>query len=235
MDDGELPIEGEDESIRRRIIERSPDPPTPGHGDFLVYVMGPYTPFDLSYAYPESDLDTPYVDSELFDPERHADMEATLKEVCSMLRAEPGVRAFVATDVGVPTERDVEEVDRKVRGLSPLDQSIEYARVSDAVAFVLDEAGRNAGVASEIGAILGEFDLRLRNSDRPRKPRRRFRIYVSETFSSASIEEIPHGFGVDIYRYESESDLLANLRHFISAVEYASRHESFPRYRRSDD
>lgn len=237
MDDGTLLLGTDGESIRSRIIENSPDPPAAGHGDFLVYVMGPYTPFDLSYAYSEADFDieTPYVESELFDPEHHEDMEATLREVCSELRDDPGVRAFVATDVDVPTKRDASEADREVRALSPLDQSIEYARVSDAVVFVLDEAGRNAGVASEIGAILGEFDLRLRNDDLPRKPRRRFRIYVSESFSSASIEEVPFGFGVDVYRYESQSDLLGNLRQFVSAVEYASRYDTLPRYRWRDD
>lgn len=229
MDDGPRP--SETESIRRCIIERSPDPPVRKHDEFLVYVMGPYTPFDLSYAYPEANFDTPYLDSELFDPERHEDMEATLREVCSALRDDPGVRSFVATDMDVPTERDASEADE---GLSPLDQSIEYARVSDAVVFVLDEAGRNAGVASEIGAILGEFDLRLRNPDSPRKPRRRFRVYVSESFASASVEEIPYGFGVDVYRYESQSDLLGNLRQFVTAVEYAARYETLPLYRSSD-
>lgn len=235
MDDGPLPTQSDGET-RRRIIERSPDPPAPLPGEFLVYLMGPYTPFDLSYTYPETafDLDAPYVDSELFDPERHEDMEATLKEVCSALRDDPGVRAFVATDVDVPTERDASEVDGG-HGLSPLDQSIEYACVSDAVVFVLDEAGRNAGVASEIGAILGEFDLRMRNPDPPRKPRRRFRIYVSEAFASASIEEIPYGFGVDVYRYQSERDLLGNLRQFVTAVEHATRDESLPRHRRPGD
>lgn len=237
MDDGKLPFRNDGEAMRRRIIECSPDSSTPRHDEFLVYVMGPYTPFDLSYAYPETDFgfDTPYVDSELFDPKSHEDMEATLRDVCSALRDDPGVRAFIATDVGVPTERDASETDWEVRGLSPLDQSIEYARISDAVVFVLDEAGRNAGVASEIGAILGEFNLRLRNPNHPRKPRCRFRIYVSETFSSASIEEIPSGFGVDVYRYENESDLLGNLRQFITAVEYASQYDSLPLYRQSDD
>lgn len=233
MHDGELPFGSDGGSMRRRIVERSPDPPVWGRGEFLVYVMGSYTPFDLTYVFPEVrfDLDEPYVDSELFDPEHHEDMEATLKGVCSELRNDPGVRAFVATDVDVPTERDASETDGRADGLSPLDQSIEYARVSDAVVFVLDEAGRNEGVASEIGAILGEFDLRLRNDDPPRKPRRRFRIYVSESFSSASIEEIPYGFGVDIYEYESRSDLLGNLRQFVHAVESIPKEEAFPRYR----
>lgn len=235
MDDETSPDEADGEWTRRRIVECSPDPLPRSDDEFLVYVMGPYTPFDLEYAYPETDLDTPYVDSELFDPERHEDMEASLRDVCSALRDDPGVRAFVATDVDIPTAREVEKTGREVEGCSPLDQSIKFARVSDAVVFVLDEAGRNAGVASEIGAILGEFDLRLRSSGPPRKPRRRFRIYVSESFSSASIEEIPYGFGVDVYRYESEDDLLANLRQFVTAVEYASRYESLPRYRRPED
>lgn len=226
MDEVVLPPEYDGKSIRSRIIERTPDPVTAGWDDFLVYVMGPYTPFDLSYVYSgdDLDLDTPYVDSELFDPEKHEDMEETLRNVCSTLLEDPGVRAFVATDVDIPTARATGKTD----GRSPLDQSIEYALVSDAVVFILDEAGLNAGVASEIGAILGEFDLRLRNPKVPRKPRQRVRIYCSESFSSASIEEIPHGFGVDVYRYECETDFFENLRQFVTAVEYSSKFEDLP-------
>lgn len=236
MDRTEL-AEYDGESIIERILDNTPEPDSEYHGNFLVYVMGPYTPFDLTYAFPEADfdVDTPYVDSELFDPERHGDVEQTLRSVCSALRDDPGVRAFVATDVDVPTAQEAEKRGEDGVGWSPIDQSIEYAVVSDAVVFVLDEAGRNAGVASEIGAILGEFDLRLRNPVPCRKPRRRFRIYVSETFSSASIEEIPHGFGVDTYRYENERDLLENLRNFVSTVDYASRYESLPLYHHPDD
>lgn len=229
MDRAEL-AEYDGESLFERILENAPEPVSERHRDFLVYVMGPYTPFDLSYVLRDGEfpLDSPYVDSELFDPERHEDMEATLRDVCSALREDPGVRAFVATDVDVPTVRDAGKSGPDENGWSPLDQSIEFALVSDVVVFVLDEAGRNAGVASEIGAVLGEFDLRLRNPEPPRKPRRRIRIYCSEAFSSASIEEIPHGFGVDVYPYEDEADLLGNLRQFVTTVEYASRYEDLP-------
>lgn len=235
MDSAEL-AEYDGESILERILDSTPAPNLEQHRDLLVYVMGPYTPFDLSYVVPNADfdLDARYVDSELFDPEDHEDMEETLRHVCSALRDDPGVRAFIATDIDIPTVRDVETSERDGDGWSPLDQSIEYALVSDVVVFVLDEAGLNAGVASEIGAILGEFDLRLRNPELPKKPRRRVRIYCSEEFSSASIEEIPHGFGVDVYRYENEMDLLENLRQFVTAVEYASEYEGLPLFRPSD-
>lgn len=221
-------------SIRERILDSTPAPNSEQHCDFLVYVMGAYTPFDLSYVDPNADLDARYVDSELFDPENHEDMEEALQNVCSALREDPGVRAFVATDVGIPTVRDLETSKRDENGRTPLDQSIEYALISDAVVFVLDEAGLNAGVASEIGTILGEFDLRLQNPELPKKPRRRVRIYCSKAFSSASIEEIPHGFGVDIYRYDSRVDLLENLRQFVTTVEMASKYEGLPLFRPLD-
>lgn len=229
MDSAEL-AEYDGESILERILDSTPAPSSERHCDFLVYVMGPYTPFDLAYIVPNADLDLDarYVDSELFDPENHEDMVETLQQVCSALREDPGVRAFIATDVDIPTARNAGKAGRETRGRSPLDQSIEYALISDTVVFILDEAGLNAGVASEIGAILGEFDLRLRNPEPPKKPRRRVRIYCSEAFSSASIEEIPHGFGVDVYRYENEPDLLGNLRQFVTAVEYASEYEDLP-------
>lgn len=229
MDRAEV-VEYDGEPMFDRIIDDTPAPESERHGDFLVYVMGPYTPFDLSYVFPDADFrpHARYVDGELFDPERHEDMEETLRDVCSALRTDPGVRAFIATDVDVPTVRDARESRSGEDGRSPLDQSVEFALVSDAVVFVLDEAGVNAGVATEIGAVLGEFDLRLENPRPPRKPRRRLRIYCSERLSSASIEEIPYGYGVDVYRYDDEDDLLRNLRQFVTTVEYASRYEDLP-------
>jgi len=152
-------LEYERNSIYQHVVEATPDP---GNGsDFLCYVMGPYTPFDVTYALPEDAIDVanPYVDAELFDPDEHENMEETLQNIRAKLQDDPGVRAFVATNVGIPTRREARKSGLDERGLSPLDQSIEYAAISDAVVFVLDEAGLNAGVGSEVGAILGEFNL----------------------------------------------------------------------------
>jgi hypothetical protein len=225
-----LALEYDGKSIYRHVVEGTPNPGN--RGDFLCYVMGPYTPFDVTYAYPADaiDIDDPYIEAELFDPDDHEDMEATLRGVCTELRRDPGIRAFVATDVGIPTAKETTRDRLDESGLSPLDQSIEYATVSDAVVFILDEAGLNAGVGSEVGAILGEFNLRVRNREPVRKPRQRFRIYLSDEFGSASIEEIPSGYDIDVYRYQSEVDLLRNLRNFVTNVENLSRYDGLELY-----
>lgn len=230
MNRHDLTLEYDGTSIYQHIIDNTPAPEAAS--DFLCYVMGPYTPFDVTYAYSEEAIDTddPYIDAELFDPDEHEDMEETLQKVRTELRDDPEIRAFVATDVEIPTRREARKDELEERGLSPLDQSIEYAAVSDAVVFILDEAGLNAGVGSEIGAILGEFNLRVRNREPNRKPRQRFRIYLSEEFSSASIEEIPYGYGIDVYQYRSETDLLRNLRNFVTNVENLSRYEGLELY-----
>ncbi|WP_135824364.1 DUF7509 family protein [Halorussus ruber] len=229
----DLTLEYRGKSIYRHILDATSAPKN--RPDFLCYVMGPYTPFDLTYAYSDEDIGRPYIDAELFDPDEHEDMEATLRDICTELGSDPGIRAFIATDIGIPTTREARRERLDETGLSPLDQSIEYATVSDAVIFILDEAGLNAGVASEIGAILGEFNLRRRNRNPSRKPRRRFRIYHSDGFSSASIEEIPHGFGIDTYEYESETDLLRNIRNFVTNVENLTRFEGLELYNRPRD
>lgn len=233
MDRRNPALEYDGKSIYRHILDAVPV--SGNRDDFLCYVMGPYTPFDLTYVYPDDDIEDPYIDAELFDPDEHEDMEETLRDICTELRNDPGVRAFIATDIGIPTTREARKERLDENGLSPLDQSIEYATVSDAVVFVLDEAGLNAGVGSEIGAILGEFNLRLRNQNLNRKPRQRLRIYYSGEFSSASIEEIPHGFGIDTYEYESQTDLLQNLRNFVTNVENLTRFEGLELYNRPKD
>lgn len=230
MDERDLALEYDGKSIYRHVLEATSV--SGKRDDFLCYVMGPYTPFDLTYVYPDEGVGSQYIDAELFDPDKHEDMEATLRDICSELRDDPGIRAFLATDVEIPTAREARRERLDEPGLSPLDQSIEFATVSDSVAFILDEAGLNAGVASEIGAILGEFNLRLRNRDPERKPRRRLRIYYSSEFASASIEEIPHGFGIDAYEYESQRDLVANLRNFVTNVENLTRFEGLELYQK---
>lgn len=228
MDRHDLTGNYEDSSIYQHVLDNTPDP----ESQLLCYVMGPYTPFDLTYAYSDDTIDTdnPYIDADLFEPDKHEDMEETLRDICTELRMDPGIRAFVATDVGIPTRREARKGELEERGLSPLDQSIEYATVSDVVVFVLDEAGLNAGVGSELGAILGEFNLRIRNREPNRKPRQRFRIYLSDEFSSASIEEVPFGYDIDVYQYRSRTDLLRNLRNFITNVENLTRYEGLELY-----
>lgn len=212
--------------------------PTPGNAalsdDFFVYVMGPYTAFDATRAYDDGyRLTSPFVDDPLFDPDEHVadgvpDMEAALGELCADLQARFGVRAFIATDVGIPTKRQAHERNLDEPGMTPLDQSIAYAAVSDAVAFTFTVAGLTTGVGAEAGAILGEFGLRSDSPRRPRKPRERFRLFCGPGFGSATIDEIPLGFGVDRIDFESRAGLVRKLHRFLVGVERADRHRDLP-------
>jgi hypothetical protein len=191
--------------------------------DVFVYVMGPYTAFDATYAYSNGDeLKSPFIEDPLFDPELHitdderGSYEAALDDLWATLREEFGVCAFLATDIDIPTENDAadDEPSKPV-----LTQSIEFAAVSDAVVFVFTPAGLTTGAGSEVGAILGEFHLRQGNSEPIRKPRERFRIFTTKEFSSASIDEIPWTYGVDTIDFEDKGDLVRKIQHFLANLE----------------
>lgn len=204
--------------------------------DFFVYVMGPYTAFDATYVFDDAEkLKTPFIDDPLFDPDNHVTdddtgtMEAALRDICNDMREGFGVRAFLATDIDIPTRREAEEHDLSSY-LSVLDQSVAFAAVSDAVVFVFTQAGLTTGAGSEVGAILSEFNLRKGNPEPDRKPRERFRVFRGEAFSSASIDEIPYTYGVDAIEFENETDLLSKTRQFLANVERTARERPFPVY-----
>jgi len=84
-----------------------------GRHDFFCYVMGPYTTHDARYLYDDADrLQTPHASGPLVDPHVHDSFEAALDEITGTLRERYDIRAFVATDVDVPTRRDVVEAIR---------------------------------------------------------------------------------------------------------------------------
>jgi hypothetical protein len=191
--------------------------------DVFVYVMGPYTAFDATRAYSEAgELASPFIEDPLFDPDRHVtddgrgSFEAALDELCGTLRAEFGVRAFLATDVGIPTDRASDDDEPS---LSVLDQSVAFSAVSDAVVFVFTRAGLTTGAGAEVGAILGEFHLRRANPEPVRKPRERVRVFTHEGFSSASIDEVPATYGVDAIPFDEKADLVRKIQQFLVNVE----------------
>jgi hypothetical protein len=191
--------------------------------DFFVYVMGPYTAFDATIAYSDGDkLASQFIDDPLFDEDRHMiannrnNFEAALAEVCDTLRTKFGVRAFLATDVDIPTESEAGDEEP---AMSVLDQSVAFAAVSDAVIFVLTEGGRTTGTGSEIGAILCEFHLRERNPEPIRKPRERFRVFTTPDFSSASIDESPATFGIDHIEFTTRDGLIGKIHQFLVNLE----------------
>ncbi|WP_276253627.1 DUF7509 family protein [Halomontanus rarus] len=242
MSDRRFGLEYNGRPIFEYVEENAPSPSyLSANDDFYVYVMGPYTAFNAVYAYDDADeLRSPYFGDPLFDPDEHVtedgrgDIERALADVCADLREELGVRAFIATDVDIPTKRQVEETHLDEPGMTPLDQSVEFAAVSDAVLFVFTAAGLTTGVGSEVGAVLGEFNLRWKDPADERKPRPRLRLFCGPSFGSASIDEITPAYGVDRIEFETREDLLAKAQQFLVNVERGARRNGWPIYRPPD-
>jgi hypothetical protein len=224
MTDREFGFTFEGESVFSRIRRDAPQPSESKLDDeFYVFVMGPYTAFDATYAYSDGDqLRSPFIDDPLFDPERHitdagrGSFRDALEDLCQAFRDRFGVHAFLATDVTIPTET---EANDDAGSMSVLDQSVAFAAVSDAVVFIFSAAGLTTGVGSEVGAILGEFHLRSGNPEPIRKPRERFRIFKTDGFSSASIDEIPSTYGVETIEFETRTGLMDKTQHFLANIE----------------
>jgi hypothetical protein len=117
---------------------------------FLFYLMGPYKSFNLNYILSEEERREIEID-ELPGPLRQLfrnrdDINAAQALLCRVqgkLRTDPGVNAFLALDVDFDTD-DVDAVT----------QSIEYARCSNATAFVVPFLGHNFGVGEEAGSLI---------------------------------------------------------------------------------
>jgi hypothetical protein len=113
------------------------------------------------------------------------------------------VNAFLALDVDVDTD-DIDAVT----------QSIEYARCSNATAFVLPFLGHNFGVGEEAGSILE--NLAETHGDRL--------IFVHEIdVTSALIRSASVRWDLRIETYETEAELVAKLRRFVGGVMHRER------------
>lgn len=190
--------------------------------EFYLFVMGPYTIFDARKAYHDGDeLSSPFVEDPLFDRDQHlhneerTGMEAALADLCAMYRRRFGVRAFLATDIDIPTVQWAENEP----GMPVLTQLIAYSAVSDAVVFIFTQGGLTTGVGAETGAVLGEFNLRRGNPEPIRKPRDRFRIFRSPAFGSASIDEIPHAYDIIGSEFDDREGLIDKTQQFLTAIE----------------
>ena len=223
------------EPVFSRIKSDAPRPDTEKlDRDFFLFVMGPYTAFDATYVYDDADrLETRFADDPLFDPDEHVtddgrgDYEAALRDLCAQLRSEFGVRAFLATDIDIPT---VQEADGTAPGMPVPEQSVAFAAVSDAVMFVFTEGGLTAGTGCELGSILGRFNLGVNNPEPVRKPRERIRIFRSESFASATVEETTAAYGIDCLSFENADELVKDVRNFLTEVNRNSPEELTPVY-----
>jgi hypothetical protein len=237
-----LPILYENEPLYDYLRRTLPRPyADPVDDEFLIYIMGAYTPFDITVTIerylennPNADLNQetlndllgeveehPYLRTEgsVFDPQTHDDIQDSLEDIRDALRKEPGVRSFIATDADIPTAEQVIEkydvehpADAPVEYLTPLDQSIEFALLADFVVFVIDDDGLNNGVSAEVASILSELGLRKRGFNEETKPRDRVRIYYASDIQSATVREVPFAFDVDQESYDSRQDLIDQLR-----------------------
>lgn len=177
---------------------------------FLFYLMGPYKSFDLNYVLTEGERreidveELPGSLRKLFRNEDDVDeAKALLRRVQGELRANPGVNAFLAVDVAL----DVEEVDA-------VTQSIEYARCSNATAFVVPFLGHNFGVGEEAGSILETISET--HGDRL--------IFVHEDdVTSEMIRSARVRWDLRVDTYETEAELVAKLRRFAGEVMHRER------------
>jgi hypothetical protein len=177
---------------------------------FLFYLMGPYKSFNLNYVLSEEERreidvnELPGPLRRLFQNKDEINAaQALLRRVQGELRADPGVNAFLALDVDVDTD-DIDAVT----------QSIEYARCSNATAFVLPFLGHNFGVGEEAGSILE--NLAETHGDRL--------IFVHEIdVTSALIRSASVRWDLRIETYETEAELVAKLRRFVGGVMHRER------------
>lgn len=243
MYDGETNFRYNGRPISDILSEQVPSPPQFGaHNDFTVYVMGPYTAFNAERAYDDAhNLRTPFQDDPLFNPDEHvtndgkSDMEQALRDFCEKLRTGLNCRAFIATDIDIPTHKQATEQNDShssdnaaVVGMDPLAQSIAFAAHSDAVLFLFTQGGLTTGVGAETGGILGEFHLRRGNPAITHKPGQRIGLYLDENFGSATIDELPLGYDIQYDTFASNTDLYTKVRRWLDTLDRETRDTDLP-------
>src|SRR6056297_309173 len=177
---------------------------------FLFYLMGPYKSFNLNYVLSEEERrgidtnDLPGPLRRLFQNKDEINAaQAFLRRIQGALRTDPGVNAFLALDVDIDTD-DVDAVT----------QSIEYARCSNATAFVVPFLGHNFGVGEEAGSILES----IADTHGERL------VFVHEDdVTSAMIRSASVRWDLRVETYETEDELVAKLRRFAGGIMHRER------------
>ena len=178
------------------------------YSDFLVYLMGPYTSYDVEALIPEEmdsgDVSLPAAQA---DETSINEMLATLRRVQGSLRASPGVNAFLAVDADIP----LDEMDAAT-------QSIRFARSSNVIAFVVPHVGEKLGVGMEVGAVLEDL---YPNSER-------VLVVHESSVSSAMLGAVTQRWDANIASYADEDDLIDQLRMFIGEIMVRERIGELP-------
>jgi len=188
------------------------------HERLLVYLMGPYSAFDVGTVLQEAETPEDVVDLQTLPEavdfgalvgtdEGVEGEEATLDlllDVRDALRTDPGVNAFLAIDVDVP----LEEMDAAT-------QSIEFALASNAVVYVVPKVGDNLGVGIETGAVLEA--IFQREAD-PTDHRDRVIFVHEEGVTSAMIAAVLDRWDARVYDYTDHDDLVRQVRLFVRDI-----------------
>ena len=185
------------------------------HTEFLVCVMGPYTPFRPDY-YLRGDLtiDEADLDMGAFG-DAETELQDELRDIVEWLRTEVGSNAFLAVDPDIPTEEFPEETDAE--RMNVIGQSKAYAEASNAVVFILPKAGVRDGVDIEVGAVLSGFD-RGHGEGVPQKSPQRFHVFREHGVSSATLDAVPYEYEVALSEYGTRSELHDQLKRFLVGV-----------------
>lgn len=196
--------------------------------DVFVFLMGPYRLLDPSYLYPNEEFplapDPLAPTTDAVSPDA---IRATLREICKRVTDETGATVFIASDVDVPTKREVARDDLDEPGMSVIDQSVAFAKTSDGNAFIFTKAGLTTGVGAEAGAIPEHFRLRS-PGERLRDPRTLSILaeakpsadgtntYVPK-FSSASINEMDDAYDIRFRYFTDREDAVGKLVDFVES------------------
>lgn len=187
--------------MRERLVDELG---TVRYEEFLIYLMGPYTTFEVADLLPkDADPEDISLPSARANSDTIDEMQALLRRVQGSLRTDPGVNAFLAIDANVPLEE-----------MNAATQSIEFARGSNAVVFVVPRIGDNLGVGMEIGSVL---------EDRYPDGADRILLAHEADISSAMLGGITTRWDARITPYADESKLIDEIREFI--VEIMSREQ----------
>ncbi|WP_049924776.1 DUF7509 family protein [Halopiger djelfimassiliensis] len=178
---------------------------TVAYDRFLLYLMGPYKSFNLNYVLSEEEraeidiAELPGPLRRLFrNKETIDEAKALLRRIQGCLRADPGINAFLAVDVGVDTAR-----------IDAVTQSVEYTKRANATVFVVPFLGHNFGVGEEAGSILE--NVAETHGHRI--------VFVHEAnVTSEMIRSARTRWDLRIETYETEAELAATIRRFVVTV-----------------
>lgn len=204
------------------------------HTRFLVYLMGPYSAFDIEPILHATDEDEAadlaripenvdfgrLVGTDV-DLEREEAVFDLLLTVRDRLRTDPGVNAFLAIDIDIPPE----EMDAGT-------QSIEFATASNAVIYVVPKIGANLGVGIEVGAVLEAiFRERETTAGQSSVTSHQERVlFIHESgISSAMIGAVQERWEARIYSYTDRMDLVKRVRLFVRDIARREQRGELPK------